>query len=93
MIHKKPYRVKTEHLLLLDDCRGYADCKECPAKEICESGLADDYIKQDLIDSRELIDKQEALIKEFHKIGREVINWNVSYIPLINILEKTKDYE
>jgi hypothetical protein len=32
------------------------------------------------------------IIKQFHEVGEEVVAWNVSYIPLIELLKKTKDY-
>lgn len=32
------------------------------------------------------------IIKQFHKVGEEVVAWNVSYRPLIELLEKTKDF-
>lgn len=40
----------------------------------------------DLLEAREII-------KEYHKICKEVVAWNVAYRPLIDLLERTKEYQ
>lgn len=93
MIDKKPYRVTNEQVGRYSECS--QECFGCENMFICPTGNKTQAINElasDLLDARDLIDKQEAIIKEFRKIGQEVINWNVSYIPLIELLEKTKEY-
>ena len=82
-------RVKTETLLLLDDCRQYADCKECPAKAICEDGEKDEYVRTDLIEARELVKE----MREGMKLNRDrlaVLGYASETIDAM--LEKSKDY-
>jgi len=88
----KPFRVTNEQIKI--DLMLYDDDIEC-AKYAA-----------DLLDSRELIDKQEALIKEMRdqlsnissKFDASDVECNDAYICVTNvneiiaILEKTKDY-
>lgn len=103
MIDKKPFRVTNEQVLAVKNMINgrpfiYAAGNELPA----------DWFAADLLDSRELNDKQEALIKEM----REVLSSNLRDMDKIDqvcaiagvhpytimrseisaILEKTKDF-
>lgn len=82
MIVKKPFRVTNKTL-------EYNFTNE----------LFDSYYEKelslDLQDARELIDKQEAIIKEMRELHERLSLYNLDYmiISQINdILEKTKDY-
>jgi hypothetical protein len=74
-----------EELLQMENCKNIY-CPECNCKMSCKGEKwTISELAADLLEARELI-------KEYHKIGKEVVAWNVSYRPLIDLLERTKEY-
>lgn len=97
MIDKKPFRVTNEQAKALKgegrpaNCE---DCHSCPAEPLCSSNIRTaSIVAADLIDSRELIDKQEALIKEMREFISEAVYTHPSQKEMAKaFLEKTKEY-
>lgn len=106
MIDKKPFRVTNEQAKAVIICRGGGwECPgDCPnyGLDTCPvDNTTADKIAADLLDSRELIDKQEDIIKEMRlslviakayncDCGCNSCRETLSNIN--SILEKTKDY-
>lgn len=107
MIDKKPFRVDNETVKNWATTT-YDVPEGASIQDICFSAafIAANEMAADLLDARELIDKQEALIKEMHNQLSQIrsdfdasdIECNDAYICVTNvneiiaILEKTKEY-
>ncbi len=77
----KPFRVTNEQVLAEIKCYQGEGCIGCPfyGLDDCDSARGNDFnMYHDLLDSRELIDKQEALIKEMRKYFED-LSYNSNY--------------
>lgn len=100
MIDKKPFRVENEKVKNWAKTT-YEVPKNASVQDICflAAFIAAHEMAADLLDARELIDKQEALLKEAVAIIDHAIKYGIDNAcscddckKADSFLEKTKDY-
>lgn len=97
MIDKKPFRVTNEQVDAEIICATSKGCSGCQREHEDCSQITETNIAAflDLKDARELIDKQEAIIKEMREgINDMAVNPGGAFMlaKVTELLEKTKDY-